>query len=476
MTTLESFSPVLILSIGSLAFLLVGNWFQSRRLESTVAVSLLGLALYSTCSLSNSAVESGLSGLWIDGFSKLLGAMLCGGGIAGVFLSSTVVAREQVVDRNEYYYLLLASLCGALLMVFAADYLTLFIGLEVMSLALYCLCGSRLGDKNSSEAALKYFLLGCFSSAFFLFGIALWYGATGTLSLNGNIGELVGLPTLLVVSFLFMLVGIAFKLGLAPFHFWVPDVYQGSPTTIVTFMSYAVKIAAVGALLKIVVVSFGVLQAWIMAPLWILSMLAMCVGNVAALQQQSIKRMLAYSSIAQAGYILIGVVTAGGSPDGVVASLFYLLSYCVMTIGAFGVLALFGGAVETVSDLKGLGRRAPFLGISMTLIFLGLAGLPPSLAGFIGKVYLFTSGISEGFYGLVIVAAINTAIACAYYCRIPYALFLQESDRDATPVEGIGVGATASLAICVLLIVFIGIVPEKLVLYAQEAASALFIW
>lgn len=476
MTALESFLPLLILGIGSLLFLVFGKVLARCRLESVLATILIAATGYCTLRISNSVVDVTEASVWVDGFSKLLGVVLCAGGILTVVLNNQVVAKEQLVDSSEYYYLLLASLAGALLMVFAADYLTLFIGLEVMSLSLYCLCGGRLKQRNSAEAGLKYFLLGCFSSAFFLYGIALWYGATGSLSLSGSIGELSGSPELLIVSFLFLLVGIGFKLGLTPFHYWVPDVYQGSPTSVVTFMSYAVKVAAVGALLKIVIISFGVLQAWAIAPLWIVSILAMCVGNVAALQQQDVRRMLAYSSVAQAGYILIGVITSGGSPEGVVATLFYLISYCAMSIGAFGVLSVLGPSIACVSDLKGLGRRNPFLGAVMTLFFLGLAGLPPSLAGFVGKVYLFTAGLSEGYYGLVIIAAINSAISCAYYCRIPYAMFFQRGEAESGAEILVSFATRASLAMCAFLVVMIGIAPDSLVLAAQEAATALLIW
>ncbi len=476
MTALESFLPLLILGIGSLLFLVFGKVLTKYRLESVLATTLIAATGYCTLMMSNSVIDGAEASIWIDGFSKLLGVVLCAGGILTVVLNDQVVSKEQLVDRSEYYYLLLASLAGALLMVFAADYLTMFIGLEVMSLSLYCLCGGRLKQRSSSEAGLKYFLLGCFSSAFFLYGIALWYGATGSLSLSGSIGELSGSPELLIVSFLFLLVGIGFKLGLTPFHYWVPDVYQGSPTSVVTFMSYAVKVAGVGALLKIVIISFGVLQAWAIAPLWIVSILAMCVGNVAALQQQDIRRMLAYSSVAQAGYMLIGVITSGGSPEGVVAALFYLVSYCAMSIGAFGVLSVIGPSIARVSDLKGLGRRQPFLGVVMTLFFLGLAGLPPSLAGFVGKVYLFTAGLSEGYYGLVIIAAINSAISCAYYCRIPYALFFQSEETESGSEILLSFATRASLTMCAFLVVMIGIAPDSLVLAAQEAATALLIW
>ena len=477
MIALESFLPLIILGLGSLGFLLCGNFLRSYRIESLLAVALIVAAGCCTLNIGNSVVDGGVSSIWVDGFSKFLALLLCIGGILSIVANDRVVSSERQVDISEYYYLMLASLCGALLMVFAADYLTMFIGLEVMSLALYCLCGARLGQKRSSEAALKYFLLGCFSSAFFLYGVALWYGATGSLGISGNVAEIQASPALLIVSFLFLLIGIGFKLGLTPFHFWVPDVYQGSPTSVVTFMSYAVKVAAVAALLKIVIISFGILQGWAIAPLWIVSILAMCVGNVAALQQQNLTRMLAYSSVAQAGYILIGVITAAGSPEGVVAALFYLVSYCVMTIGAFASLSVLGAGSETVADLKGVGRKNPFLGAVMTLFFLGLAGLPPSLAGFVGKVYLFTSGLSEGFYGLVIIAAVNTAISCAYYCRVPYALFFQQEDDSAGRLKlSLGWAARTSLGICGVLVVILGIVPEHLVSVAQEAATALFIW
>jgi NADH-quinone oxidoreductase subunit N len=372
---------------------------------------------------------------------------------------------------NEYYYLLLTSLCGALIMVFASDFLTLFIGVEVASLALYCLCGARISDRRSSEASMKYFLLGCFSSAFLLYGIALWYGATGSLALEpaGGVARSIGPTTAL--SFLMILVGIAFKIGLAPFHFWVPDVYQGSPTSVTTFMSCVVKVAAVAALLKIGTTTFGFSDLWAFGPLWILSIVAMTVGNFAALQQRSVKRMLAYSSVAQAGYMMIGIAVAGRTPEALSATLFYLVAYCAMTIGAFGVLSVMGPDVDDVKDLKGLGKRSPFLALSMTVLFLALAGLPPGLAGLMGKVYLFSAALSAKFYGLAIIAALNSALACAYYFRVPMAIYFQEAESHS-PVP-VPFPAFVALGVCVVAVVFLGVFPEPLLAAVRAATESL---
>jgi NADH-quinone oxidoreductase subunit N len=350
-------------------------------------------------------------------------------------------------------------------MIFASDFLTLFIGVEVASLALYCLCGARVTKEASSEAALKYFLLGCVSSAFMLFGIALWYGVTGGLA----IAPINSAGPLVILSFVMMLVGLAFKIGLAPFHLWVPDVYQGAPTSVTTYMSCVVKVAAFAALFKIALNAFLLPSEWAVGVLWFLSVLAMTVGNLAALQQRSVKRMLAYSSVAQAGYMMIGLVVLGDTSSVLASSVFYLAGYCAMTIGAFTVLSVIGPDADSVDDLKGLVKRSPFLALSMTLFFLALAGLPPSMAGLMGKVYLFTGALSSKFYGLAIIAVLNSALACAYYFRVPAAMLFQ-APPTTEPVK-VSVFSTFALTFCVATVVGIGLYPEPLVEVCEAVAA-----
>lgn len=469
MNALAPFAPILVLSVGSLGYLIGGRTIEAIRASALFAVLLIVLAVWALLGVSDTPETVGY-GVVVNAGTRILALVACLSALVSIVATSGSLEGEKVVMVSEYYYLMLTSLCGALVMIFASDFLTLFIGVEVASLALYCLCAARVHERRSSEASMKYFLLGCFSSGFLLYGIALWYGATGSLSLSAGNAVAVNAP-IVALSFLMMVVGIAFKIGLAPFHFWVPDVYQGAPTSVTTFMSCVVKVAAVAALVRIMASSFGFSELWTVGPLWIMSVLAMTVGNLAALQQRSIKRMLAYSSVAQAGYMMIGVVVAGAAAEALGATLYYLIAYCAMTIGAFAVLSSIGPDADTVEDVKGLGKRSPFLAVCMTLFFLALAGLPPSLAGLMGKVYLFSSALSAEYFGLAIIAALNSALACAYYFRVPVAIFVGGAEQGAT----IRVPLSATLAIfsCAVAVVAFGLFPESLLVAVRGAAQSL---
>ena len=464
MNALVPFAPILALSIGSLGYLLSGQFLERTRLTSLFALGLIGAATYLIVGLLPMA-PTVPHGFIINDFSKFFAVLACVGAFVSIIGTASSLADEKIGMLSEYYFLMLTSLCGALVMIFASDFLTLFIGVEVASLALYCLCGARVTKEASSEAALKYFLLGCVSSAFMLFGIALWYGVTGGLA----IAPVQSAGPLVILSFVLMMVGLAFKIGLAPFHLWVPDVYQGAPTSVTTYMSCVVKVAAFAALFKIALHAFVLPNEWAVGILWFLSVLAMTVGNLAALQQRSVKRMLAYSSVAQAGYMLIGLVVLGDTTSVLASSIFYLSGYCAMTIGAFTVLSVLGPDADSVDDLKGLVKRSPFLAISMTLFFLALAGLPPSMAGLMGKVYLFTGALSSKFYGLAIIAVLNSALACAYYFRVPTAMLFQ-APSSVEPVK-VSVFSTFALSFCVAAVVGLGIYPEPLVALCEAVAS-----
>lgn len=458
MSALAPFAPVLTLSVGSLGYLLTGHLLEKLRSTALFALILIGGAGYLTMGLVPSAISIE-HGFQINLFSQFFALLACIGAFISVVGTASSLESEKVGMLSEYYFLMVTSLCGALIMIFASDFLTLFIGVEVASLALYCLCGARVTKSASSESALKYFLLGCVSSAFMLFGIALWYGATGGLQL-ASAGAAAGSP-LVILSFVLLLVGLAFKIGLAPFHLWVPDVYQGAPTSVTTYMSCVVKVAAFAALYKIAGQVFSAPNEWSVGMLWFLSVAAMTVGNLAALQQRSVKRMLAYSSVAQAGYMLIGLVAFESDTKVLASSIFYLTGYCAMTIGAFMVLSIVGPDADDIDDLKGLVKRSPYLAIAMTLFFLALAGLPPSMAGLMGKVYLLSGALSSKFYGLAIIAVLNSALACAYYFRVPAAmLFAAPTSSERVSVSPF---SSFALAFCVAAVVGIGVFPDPLI-------------
>lgn len=479
MNAIASFSPILVLSIGSLGYLLGGRWLDAKKASALFAVLLISVAIWCAAGLVDSSAAAAY-GIIVNAGTKLLALVVCVAALVSIVATSDSLEREKITTVSEYYYLMVTSLCGALIMILAADFLTLFIGVEVASLALYCLCASRVNEKRSSEAAMKYFLLGCFSSGFLLYGIALWYGATGSLAFAAGSTAVMNTP-IIALSFLMILAGVAFKIGLAPFHFWVPDVYQGAPTSVTTFMSCVVKVAAVAALARVCVTSFGFTELWTVGPLWLVSILAMTLGNLSALRQSSVKRMLAYSSVAQAGYMLMGIVVAGAVADSIGATIYYLISYCAMTIGAFAVLSALGPDVDDIRELKGLGKRSPFLAACMTLFFLALAGLPPGLAGLMGKVYLFSSALSAEFYGLAIIAALNSSLACAYYFRVPVAMFFQEGsaaaggDSGAKALAPIKLAPQSALAIavCAAAVVLFGLFPEPLLKVVRVAAQGL---
>lgn len=464
LTALAPYAPVLTLSLGSLGYLLSGSLLERMRLASVYALALIGLAAYLTVGLSPVAFSQNF-GFVIDNFTQFFALLACLGAFLSIVGTASSLHSERVGMVSEYYFLMLTSLCGALVMIFSSDLLTLFIGVEVASLGLYCLCGARVTSRGSSESALKYFLLGCVSSAFMLFGIALWYGNTGSLL----IAKPESVTILTTLSFILMMVGFAFKIGLAPFHFWVPDVYQGAPTSVTTFMSCVVKVAAFGALFKVSLQAFSLPSEWSTGILWFLAVVAMTVGNLAALQQRSVKRMLAYSSVAQAGYVMIGLVALGQDSNVLASSIFYLTAYCAMTIGAFTVLSVIGPDADDLQDLKGLVKRSPFLAVCMTLFFLALAGLPPSMAGLMGKVYLFTGALSAGFYGLAIIAVLNSALACAYYFRVPAAILFQPA--ASTDAVRVSVFSTFALTFCVAAVVGIGVFPEPLIALCESVAG-----
>jgi NADH-quinone oxidoreductase subunit N len=410
-----------------------------------------------------------------DGFTVFFTLLFCAIAAVAVFQSWSYVKRTRI-NHGEYYALLLSATLGMILMAASNDLITVFLGLELMSLALYILVGFRRTRLDSSEAALKYFLLGAFASGFLLYGIALLFGATGTTNLARVALFLADSPALgnpmLLIAGLLILVGFAFKVAAVPFHMWTPDAYEGAPTTVTGFMSAGAKAAGFAALLRLVLVAFPPLvDDWKPVLSWI-AVLTMTVGNVTALLQTNVKRMLAYSSIAHAGYLLIAVV-AGGL-DGGSAALFYLAVYSLMNLGAFGVLALLGrGADERVmlSDMAGLGFKSPLLALAMTVFMLSLGGIPPT-AGFMGKVYLFGVAVRADLIPLVVIGVLNSVVSVFYYLRVTVAMYMQEPKGE--PVE-VSWAPSAALAVIVTLALTLwwGVQAQDLLNEAQRSILGL---
>jgi NADH-quinone oxidoreductase subunit N len=355
-------------------------------------------------------------------------------------LTSLQYLKEEGIQHYEYYVLLLFSTLGMMIMVSGEDLVVIFLGLETMSIAIYILAGYRRDNVKSNESALKYLLLGAFSSAFLLYGIALIYGATGTTNLKLIADFFQGLPLLghskmLLMGMGLLIVGFGFKVASVPFHMWTPDVYEGAPTPVTGFMAVGVKAAAFAAFLRVFFYGLPVLQESWTVILWVLAAVTMTLGNVVALAQDNIKRMLAYSSIAHAGYILVAMVA--GNELGKVSLIYYLLAYTFMNLGAFAVVILYGRKGEenvSIEDYRGMGLRHPILGLAMAIFMFSLAGIPPT-AGFVGKFYVFSAAIKAGYIWLAIIGILNSAVSVYYYFRVTMKMYMQEPEKELIPLS-----------------------------------------
>jgi NADH-quinone oxidoreductase subunit N len=382
--------------------------------------------------------------------------------------------RRNGIQSGEYYALVLMSTAGMLLLASAGDLLIVFLGIELMSVPLYVLAGLFKTRLAAGEASMKYFLLGAFATAFLLYGTALIFGATGATNLDRIAAAAATRPTdaLITVGLGLLLVGFGFKISSVPFHMWAPDVYEGAPTTITALIATGSKAAAFAALIRILVVALRGAQADWSALLWGVAALTMTVGNVVAVAQSNLKRMLAYSSIAHVGYMLMGLVAGGVQGAGAV--LFYLLAYTFTTVGAFGVIALCARAGEEaveVGDYAGLARRHPVLAVTLALFLLSLIGIPP-LAGFVAKFYLFGSAVRAGYIWLTVIAVLNSAVAAYYYLRVIVYMYMREPEGERMAVTPSFAGALA-LAIALVGIVLLGIAPAPFADLAQAAVAPL---
>ena len=405
----------------------------------------------------------------VDNFSLFFNMIFLVSTILVVLFSMSYLGRGDK-KQGPYYLLILLATLGMMLMAAGNELIIVFLGLELMSLSLYVLAGYFRDNPASSEAGMKYLLLGAFASAFFLYGIALIYGGAGTTSIPAIAEKITAESTspLLLAGMFLLVVGFGFKVAIVPFHQWAPDVYEGAPTTIAAFISAGPKAAGFAAFLRIFMEALPNLQGEWSGVLILLAMLTMTVGNVIAIAQTNIKRMLAYSSIAHAGYVLIGLAAANN--DGISSAMLYLLIYCVMNIGAFGAIILAkteDGESLMISDYAGLGTRKPLLAIFMSVMLLSLAGFPPT-AGFVGKFYIFKAAVGAGHIWLVIIGAVNTAISAFYYLRVVVTMYMREPEEELefSPYASTLVVGLIIAAIGVLLI---GILPSLMLTPAQNS-------
>ncbi len=408
-----------------------------------------------------------------DAYALFFAVVVCTGAALAVLMSIDYL-REHPLASGDYYALMLLSTCGMILMAAANDLIVIFLALEIMSVAVYVLAGILRTDRRSIEAALKYFVLGAFASGFLLYGTAFLYGATGSTQLDAIARAVAKQPDapLVMVGLALLLVGFGFKIAMVPFHAWAPDVYEGAPTTITAFMAVGVKAAAFAAFARVLLVGFAAASASWSWLLWVLAALTMTVGNVTALSQQGLKRMLAYSSIAHAGYALVGIVA--GTREGGAALCLYLAAYTLMNVGAFAVVLALGRRgepCEAYADLAGLGFRQPILGIAMTIFMLSLAGVPPT-AGFAGKLAVFGAAVNAGDVGLVVIAVLNSVVSVYYYLGVLVQMYMVEGTRDVVPPRR-RPALFATILVTMALVVVVGIVPGGLLRAATEAIASL---
>ncbi len=396
-----------------------------------------------------------------DGFAVFLSVLFLGSGLAAVALSYDYLKRMDL-HHNEFYILLLLSISGMLLMAMAADLILVFMALELLSIPLYVLAGFALPRQDSEEAALKYFLLGAFAGGFVVYGVALVFGATGSTALTRITAAIsAGNANLafLAVGAALILVGFGFKVAAVPFHMWTPDVYQGSPSPVTAFMAVCAKAAGFAALLRVFITAFPAITQDITPILWVLSALTMILGNVVAIAQSNIKRLLAYSSIAQAGYILMALVPYGNSEvsqDAIASALFYLLAYAVTTFGAWAVVIALeqaeGKGLE-LNDYAGLARKYPALAAAMTVFMLSLTGIPPTL-GFVAKFYLFRTVIEGGYIGLAIIGGLTSLVSAFYYLRVVVIMYMHEGQPEIRRESWLAITAFAAAIATVVLAIF----------------------
>jgi NADH-quinone oxidoreductase subunit N len=464
----SALAPIGVVVATALLLLILELFLPPTRRTPLIVVGLLGLAVAAYFQL---AVWQG----FVVTFGEMvvadaLGSVLCLavlGATALTLLFSEDYLQARGLRDGEFYPLVLFASAGALAMLTTTNLMVMFIGLEMLSLALYVLSGLARTEARSEESALKYFLLGAFASAFLLYGIALLYGAQGTVDLRAMAfpaGE--ASVALLTASAILILIGLAFKASLVPFHLWTPDVYQGAPTVAVAYMSAVAKVAAFGVLIRLTLSVAPALELWGVL-LWWLSILSMVVGNAAALVQRDAKRMLAYSSVAHAGYLTVGLVSANAT--GVAGMIYYLVAYSLMTVGAFAVLSLLAraGDATTVDALQGLYRRSPFAAHAMAILLLSLAGIPPT-AGFWGKWYLFFAAVEANQWLLAGVLALTSVIGAAYYLRLVFSLYAEPvvaSGRWFVPAP-----VSAAVLACVVGLVGLGVLPASLTDAARYAA------
>ncbi len=471
-------TPLLIVTLAACAVLLAESY---RRSDEQVPHGLLGAiglvgAIVASLVLWWKRDITGFGVIVIDHYSLFFYITLCGIGLLTILLSSGAAARDHL-PGGEYHALMLFSIVGMMMIGSTRDLLVIFIALEILSLGVYVMTGLKRTSEEGAEAAFKYFVLGAFSSAFFLYGIAFAYAVAGTTRLDELglrvAGSSVNPGVLIVLAMVLLLVGFAFKVSAVPFHMWTPDAYQGAPTLVTGFMSTAVKAAAFAAFLRVFLSAFEPLHVHWAPVLSAIAALTMLLGTIVGVAQNNVKRMLAYSSIAHAGYLLVGLIAA--SPAGKASVLFYLVAYGVTNLGAFGVLASLSTPDrphEDIRDFAGLWQERPGLAALLTVFLLSLGGFPPTV-GFVAKWYVFSAAVQKGLIALVVLGVLTSVISVFFYLRVVVMMYMsdQQPSGHRPPVSRL---AMAGLMVALAAVFYLGVLPGRLISIAMDSVASIF--
>ena len=468
--------PELVLTGGALIVLIADVLLPRRsRALGWITILVIGATLASLAPFTSTHVEVAHGLLAVDRFALFFKILFLGAAAITTLISMKYVEIEKV-SPGEYYFLILCSTLGMMIMAGGIDLISIFIGLETMAVAFYILAGFIKPNPRSNEAAVKYFLLGAFSLGILLYGMSLMYGLSGTTSLRAMAAVFAGQARdrRLVLAVILVVAGVGFKIAAVPFHMWAPDVYEGAPTPITAFLSVGSKAASFAMLLRIFLEGMPSLSADWRILFEVLAIVTMTVGNLAALTQSNLKRMLAYSSIAHAGYLLIGIVAAGaGYTRGVTATLVYLFVYAFMQLGAFGIIILMRREDvigDELKDLSGLYLRRPVAAFAMLLFMLSLGGIPPT-AGFMGKFWLFSAAIEAGYVWLAVIGVLNSAISLYYYIRVVVFMYLRKDATGSEPVFSPSLAIAVGAAVVATIV--LGVYPRLLFDVAEASARTL---
>ena len=473
-----SILPELVLSVVGIVVMLIDPLMASNKSRRPLGyLAFLG----TLAALAASFYQVGHQGasyfnvVRVDTFSIFFHVVVIAISAVAILASLDYLDNEGI-RAGEFYALILFGTVGMGLMSSAIELLMLFIALEISSISTYVLAGFRRRIATSTESSLKYFLLGSFATGFFLYGVALIYGATGSTNIANIYAALAGhsAPAIVYLALALMFVGLGFKVASAPFHVWTPDVYEGAPSPVVALMSTGPKAAAFALLLRILFGTFGSVSDWWLPLVWISAALSMTIGNVGALMQNNVKRMLAYSSIAHAGYVLVAF--ASRNDIGIAAAIFYAASYAAMNVGAFAVVTHIGSSGErytSIDDYSGLGRRSPVLAFTLTIFMLSLIGIPLT-GGFFGKLIVFKAALNANLVWLTVIGLVNSAIAAYYYLRLIVVMYMREGD-DSQPLVRVPAALSVALAVTAALTIYLGVAPGRVLSLASEGAKNLLL-